>query len=91
MESYRARRSKRGIVRFELQARDGGRALLRALARKLVADGPESQGIRRCVAQAIGDEPPKTGGVLAALLRSPIVGAELDLSREVDEGRTVDL
>ncbi len=90
-DSYRARQSKRGVVRFELQALDADRTLLRALARKLVADGPEAQRIRRSVAETIGGEPPKTGGVLAALLRSPLVGADLYLTRMHDEGRKVDL
>ena len=67
------------MVRFELQALDADRALLRALAHKLAADGPEAQSIRHLLAEAIGGEPPTPGGVLAALLRSPLVGADLDL------------
>ncbi len=46
IESYRARLSKRGVVRFELQALDTDRTLLRALACKLIAHGPEAQRIR---------------------------------------------
>ena len=89
-DSYRARQSKRGVVRFELQALAADRTLLRTLARKLVEDGPEAQRVRRTVAETIGGEP-KTGGVLAALLRSPLVGADLYLTRMRDEGRKVDL
>jgi hypothetical protein len=33
----------------------------------------------------------KRGGVLAALRRSPLVGAELDLTRPVLDGREIDL
>jgi hypothetical protein len=36
-------------------------------------------------------EPPRKGGILAALRRSPLVGADLDLSRQREEGREVDL
>lgn len=89
--SYRTRRLKLGMVRFELQALDADRALLRALAHKLAADGPEAQSIRHLLAEAIGGAPPTPGGVLAALLRSPLVGAELGLDRVRDEGRKVDL
>ncbi len=91
IESYRARLSKREVVRFELQALDTDRTLLRALARKLVADGPEARRIRHSVAEAIGGEPPKTGGVVAALLRSPLIGAGLEFGRSHDDGRKVDL
>ncbi|WP_407181792.1 hypothetical protein [Bradyrhizobium sp. STM 3562] len=36
-------------------------------------------------------EPPKPGGILTALRRSPLVGADLDLTRSREEGRKVDL
>ena len=32
-------------------------------------------------------EPPKKGGILAALRRSPLVGADLNLARSRDAGR----
>jgi hypothetical protein len=89
--AHRSRQTKRGMVRFELQAHEADRALLRALARTLAADGPEAGRIRRTVTEAIRGEPTKAGGVLDALLRSPLVGAELDLSREREEGRKIDL
>ncbi len=36
-------------------------------------------------------EPPKVGGILAAFLRSPMVGADLDLTRSLEMGRKIDL
>ena len=36
-------------------------------------------------------EPPKKGGILAALRRSPLVGADLKLARSHEAGRKVDL
>jgi hypothetical protein len=39
----------------------------------------------------VAGEPPKTGGILVALRRSPLVGADLDLSRPREEGRKIDL
>lgn len=91
IESYRSRLTKRGIARFEIQALDADRDLIRTLARKLTEDGPEAGLLRRTIQQAVAGEPPKTGGVLAALRRSPLVGADLDLSRPREKGRKVDL
>lgn len=91
IESYRAKLAQRGFVRFELQTLEGDRDLIRKLARKLSEEGPEAGQLRRVVEQAVVGEPPKTGGILAALRRSPLVGVELDLSRSRDEGRQVDL
>ena len=36
-------------------------------------------------------EPARKGGILAALRRSPLVGADLDLPRSREAGRKVDL
>ena len=91
MENYRARLSERGVVRFELQALESDRELIRTLARKLTGEGPEAGELRRTVQQAMEGESPKTGGIVAALRRSPLVGADLDLSRRREEGREVDL
>ena len=91
IENYRSRLTKRGIVRFELQALETDRDLIRVLARKLSEEGPEAGNLRRTVQQAISGEPPKLGGILNALRRSPLVGADLDLTRPREEGREVDL
>src|SRR5215470_12985490 len=89
--NYRSRQTGRGIVRFELQALEADRDLLRALARKLVEEGPDAGQIRQTMQQAVAGEPRKPGGILAALRRSPLVGADLDLTRPREEGREVDL
>lgn len=39
----------------------------------------------------LAGESPKTGGILAALRRSPLVGAGLDFARQREDGRKVDL
>ena len=90
IESHRSRLAARGIVRFEIQALEADRELVRALARKLADGGAEARELRRAVRQAVAG-PPSTGGILAALRRSPLVGAELDLKRSREEGRKVDL
>jgi hypothetical protein len=43
---------------------------------------------REEAAAAIPGETPRKGGILAALLRSPLVGADLDLTRDREERRT---
>jgi hypothetical protein len=91
IENYRSRLTKRGIVRFELQALETDRDLIRTLARKLTEEGPEAGHLRRAVQQAVSGEPPKPGGILSALRRSPLVGADLDLTRPREEGRKADL
>jgi hypothetical protein len=91
IQNYRSRLSDRGLARFEVLGRDADRDLIRSLARRLAEDGPEASRLRAAVSQTIAGEPPKKGGILAALRRSPMVGAELDLIRPREDGRKVDL
>ena len=71
--------------------RDADRDLIRSLARRLSEDTPEASELRATVSKSIAGDPPKPGGILAALRRSPLVNAELDLSRPREDGRKVDL
>ncbi|MER9313218.1 hypothetical protein NKI51_28715 [Mesorhizobium australicum] len=91
IENYRSRLAERGIARFEIQAFDPDRDLLRTLARKLTESGPDARQLRRTIQQAVAGEPPTAGSILAALRRSPLVGSNLDLSRPREEGRKIDL
>ena len=45
------------------------------------------QAKRGTVGSDATGEPPKKGGILAALRRSPLVGADLDLARSNEAGR----
>jgi hypothetical protein len=69
--------------------READRDLIRSLARRLAEEGPEATRLRAVVSQSIAGEPPRTGGILAALRRSPLVGADLELQRPREEGRDV--
>ncbi|MBP2276999.1 hypothetical protein [Sphingomonas sp. PL20] len=91
IQNYRSRLSERGLSRFEVLGRDADRDLIRSLARRLAEDGPEASRLRAAVSQTITGEPPKKGGILAALRRSPLVGADLDLTRPREEGRKVQI
>lgn len=87
IRNYRSRLSERGLVRFEVLGRNADRDLIRSLARRLAEDGPEASRLRAAVSQTIAGEPPQKGGILAALRRSPLVGADLDLTRPREPGR----
>jgi hypothetical protein len=91
IQNYRSRLSERGLARFEVLGRDADRDLIRSLARRLADDGPDASRLRAAVSQTIAGEPPKKGGILAALRRSPLVGADLDLTRPHVAGRKIDL
>jgi hypothetical protein len=91
IQNYRSRLSERGLARFEVLGLDSDRDLIRSLARRLADGGTDAARIRATISQTISGGPPKTGGILAALRRSPLVGADLDLTRLHVEGRKVDL
>jgi hypothetical protein len=91
IQNYRSRLSERGLARFEVLGRDSDRDLIRSLARRLAEDSPEASKLRAIVSQTVAGEPPKKGGILAALRRSPLVGADLDLTRPREEGRKVEI
>jgi hypothetical protein len=91
IQNYRARLTQRGFTRCEIMALESDRDLIRSLARRLAEEGPEAEQIRAAMKTAVTGESPKLGGILTALRRSPLVGAELEMSRPREEGRNVDL
>jgi hypothetical protein len=91
LKNYRKRLTKRGMARFEVLGLDVDRKLIRSLAKRLAENGDDATRIRALVSRSVSDEPAKKGGILAALRRSPLVGADLDITRPVTSGRKVDL
>lgn len=91
LRTYRDRLSQRGMARFEVLGLGGDRELIRSMARRLAGDDPDAAKIRTTLTTALSGEPPKRGGILDALRRSPLVGADLDVAREVTHGRKLDL
>ncbi len=79
------------MARFEVLGLDADRELIRALARRLAENDKDATRIRAIVSRTIAGEPPKKGGILAALRRSPLVGADLQMTRPVMNGRRVDM
>ena len=89
--NFRSRLAEKGLVRFEVTGHNSDRELVRTVARQLAEGGPESDRLRAAVNQIIGGEPPTKGGILRALMASPLIGSELELSRPREEGRKVDI
>lgn len=89
IQNYRSRPSAQGLTRFEVLGRRDDRDLIRSVARRLAEQGPDASQLRAVISQTITGRPPRKGGILAALRRSPLVGAELDLKRPREEGRKV--
>jgi len=91
VRNYRRRLRRRGMARFEVLGLETDRHLIRSLAKRLAASGPEAIRIRDVVVNTITDEKRKKGTILTALRRSPLVGANLALDRPVTSGRRIDL
>lgn len=90
LKNYRRRIAARGMTRFEVLALQNDKLLIRSLAKRLAKNDSEAQRLRDTVRQNI-EGPPTKGGILMALLRSPLAGADLDLSRENTPLREIDL
>jgi hypothetical protein len=53
--------------------------------------GPDTDRLHAAVTDVGGGESPDKGGILEALLASPLIGSELDLARPREVGRKVDI
>lgn len=92
--AHRRRLAERGLGRFEVRGLDADKDLIRKLAHRLAAGDEAAAVLRTEVARHVEGtvgELPRTGRILAALRRSPLVGAGLDLAREAVTGRDVGL
>jgi hypothetical protein len=91
LKKYRKRLTQRGLARFEVLGLDADRELVRSFAKRLADNGPDSALLRATVCRTIAGEPPNRGGILRALRRSPLVGADLEIKRPATAGRRLDL
>ncbi len=91
LRNYRSRLTERGMARFEVLGLNADRNLIRSLANRLSEDGPDARRIRAAVSRTIAGEPPKKGGILESLRRSPLVGADIEFKRSQGAGRKVSL
>ena len=91
LKNYRKRLGERGLARYEVLGLQKDRELIRSLAKRLAEEDPEARRLRASVSQSVAGEKPKKGGIWRALRNSPLVGADLDLTREFVEPRKIDL
>jgi hypothetical protein len=91
VKNYRKRLRQRGLARFEVLGLNADRELIRSLAKRLADKDPDATRIRAVVRHTIAGGAPKKGGILDALRRSPLVGADLDLTCPPTAARKVDL
>ena len=89
--NHRQRLAERGISRYEVRGLAKDKELVRKLAKRLAADDANAERLRTEMFKQVADEPPRRGGIWAALRRSPAVGANLDLTREIVPERDIDL
>lgn len=91
VKSYRRRLGRRGMTRFEVLGLVSDRDLIRALARRLAEGGKAATRLRAEVSGTLTGGGTAKGGIFAALRRSPLVGAEIEIAREKTPGRNVTL
>jgi hypothetical protein len=91
LRSYRKRLTERGMARFEVLGLTTDREFIRSVAKLLADNGPEATRMRTAVRRTISDKRLKKGGILDALRRSPLVGADLNVTRSVVDDRKVRL
>ena len=77
VKRYRERLAERGMARFEVLGRNSDREFIRSVAKRLAEEGPEAERLRSFVSRSIGSGSPRKGGILQALRRSPLVGADI--------------
>lgn len=70
---------------------DPDRELVRSLAKPLAEADPRSEQLREIVRPAVAGEAPAKGGIFAAVRRSPLVGAEIEIDRPALPGRKIEL
>jgi hypothetical protein len=86
-KNHPKRVTRRGLARFEVLGLDKDRELIRSIALRLADNGPDAALLRATICRAVSSDQSKKGGILAALRRSPLVGADLDLRRPKVPGR----
>jgi hypothetical protein len=89
------RLTERGLARYEVRGLEQDKELVRKFAKRLTEKSADAERLRREIARELEREVSPhflTGAdILEALRRSPLVGADLNLEREVVPPRDVDL
>jgi len=92
LKTHRRRLKERGLARYEVRGLAQDKELIRNFAKRLAANDPDAARLRADLQRKIGNQAPLTGkDIWDALRRSPLVGAELNLEREIVPLRDLDL
>lgn len=70
---------------------DAGRDLVGTIAWQLAENMPEASELRAVISNTTNSQPAEPGGILDALPRPPLVGADLDPFHAWEEGRKIAL
>jgi len=89
LSNYRKRLKQRGMARFEVLGLDADRELIRRSRGGSPTMARNRRGFGHRTPHGFG-RAAEQGGILSALRRSPLVGADLNLKRPVVAGRKVD-
>jgi hypothetical protein len=91
LKNYRKRLTRRGMARFEVLGLATDRELVRAFARRLAEETLAAEQMRAEIRENVAEEPGAKGGIWTWLRNSPLVGADLNLTRPFTPGRKIDL
>ena len=91
VENHRRRMRERGLARYEVRGLEKDKGLVREFAKRLAANDAEAERLREAVTKTPADWPRTGKDIWDALRRSPLVGADLNLERELVPPRDVDL
>ena len=90
-QAYRERLARKGVARFEVMGLETDRVLLRSLAKRLAENDAAAQALRVTIRNAASTVNDHKGSILSKLRESPLVGVDLSLERDRDDGRRIDL
>jgi hypothetical protein len=89
VDAHRTRLRERGLARYEVRGLSSDKELVRAFARRLATDDDGAARLRSDIARGMEDRPPTGREIWLALRHSPLAGAELDIEREITDGREI--
>jgi hypothetical protein len=89
VKTHRERSRAKGLARFEVTAPEADKQLIRLIAKRLTQSDAEE--VRASIGKALADRREgSVGGVLRALLASPLAGANLTIRRDKIYNRKVE-
>src|SRR5437660_6992754 len=88
---HRSRLAEQGLARYEVRGLAKDKELIRGIAKRLAQDDPEAGRLRGDLIGELSAAPSRKGGFLALIRTSPLVGADLNLERDVVPLRDLEL